>query len=136
MCIYCKVEAEINMAWYSEKYTCNLQRTSVAFNMTLAVTRVVCLVTYSVFKGNVQQYQRKIDNFEVLSFSVNNIAIIFVVFCSCGYHFRVHTVHFNFNLHCPPPFPSTHTRAVSSQPTICLGPPSTISHYGSILAIV
>ena len=35
-------------------------------SILLSVTRVGCRVMFSVLEGNVQQYQRKISNFEVL----------------------------------------------------------------------
>ena len=56
------------MAWCREAYVCDIYCTSVAFSVVLADTRVDCLVMLYVLEGYVQQYQWKIDNFQVLSF--------------------------------------------------------------------
>ena len=61
---------------------------SVAISITLAVTRAGCRIVLSMLEGKCSVIQREIDYFEVLLFSLSDITIIFVLFCSWGLMYR------------------------------------------------
>ena len=81
---------------------------------------------------------RKINIFEVLSFSLSTITIICVVFCSCRYLFLIQTDYFHLHWHLSfsfPSFSSTHRNCsqLATSKFVSLRP-LPFSHYGLILA--